>query len=131
MGGGGGLGGLIGGILGDNGPSAGGVGGTNDLARGLQSYGNELWSSVDPKERSAFGSQLAAQAMGKAPSIAEAQLKMAMDRNLSQQIAASKANRAVNPALQARMVNQAAQQGTQQVAQQGAINKLAEQQQAQ
>lgn len=83
------------------------------------------------QQRTDFGQALANQALGKSPSIADAQLKMAMDRNLSQQIAAAKANRAVNPALQARQINQAAAQGAQATAQQSAVNKLAEQQQAQ
>jgi len=79
-------------------------------------------------QRSQFGQALANQALGKAPSIAEAQLKMAMDRNLSQQIAAAKANRAVNPALAARNNVQQANQLAQQTAQQSAVNRLAEQQ---
>jgi hypothetical protein len=79
-------------------------------------------------QRSQFGQALANQALGKAPSIADAQLKMAMDRNLSQQISAAKANRAVNPALAARNNVQQANQMAQQTAQQAAVNRLAEQQ---
>lgn len=98
----------------------------NQQVQGAQDAQAQLTGLKD--QRSEFGQALANQALGKAPSITEAQLKQAMDRNLSQQIAAAKANRAVNPALQARMVNQQAGQAAQATAQQAAINRLAEQQ---
>lgn len=78
--------------------------------------------------RPAFTEQLGKAALGQGPSIADAQLKMAMDRNLSQQMAAAKSNRGVSAGLNARNVANAAANTFQGTAQQGAIDKLKEQQ---
>lgn len=75
-----------------------------------------------------FAAQLANQALGKAPSTTELQLKSAMDRSLAQQVAAAKANRAVNPALASRQVSNAAAQQQAQTAQAAGIQRLQEQQ---
>lgn len=131
--------GSIGNMLfgGGEGASSGGVSGSEDLTRGLQDTSNELLVGLGATRKDREGlvqgltQQLQAQAAGTGPSIAEAQLKMAMDRNLSQQLAAAKANKAVNPALQARALSNAANQQAQQVAQQSAVNRMAEQQQGQ
>lgn len=77
-------------------------------------------------QQTAFGQQLADRAMGKAPSIAEAQMRATQDRNLSQQMAAAKANRQVNPALAQRQVQRLAADGNQQVVQASGIAKLQE-----
>lgn len=122
---------------GGSGASSGGAGGTSDLTNGLQDQSNELLVGLGPTRQARqeatqqFVGQLQAQAMGKAPSIANAQLQMALDKNLQQQIAAAKANRSINPALAARMNVQQGNQMAMQAAQQGAVNRLAEQQQAQ
>jgi hypothetical protein len=78
--------------------------------------------------RTDFGNQLAGAALGKRPSIAEAQLKMAQDRNLSQQLAMAKSNRAVNPALASRQAAMTGAQQAQQTAQASGVQKLQEQQ---
>lgn len=82
-------------------------------------------------QQQAFADQLANQALGKGPSVTELQLRSAMDRSLGQQVAASKANRAVNPALAARQNAKMAQQSNLQTAQMAGVQKLQEQQQAQ
>lgn len=81
--------------------------------------------------RPEFSKMLAEQAMGKAPSIAESALKMAQDRNLAQQVAAAKANRAANPALASRQAAMLGAQQAQQTAQAAGIQKLQERQQQQ
>lgn len=77
-------------------------------------------------QQTAFGQSLADRAAGKAPSLAEAQMKMTQDRNLAQQLAATKANRAVNPALAFRQNQQMGAQTNQQVAQASTAAKLQE-----
>lgn len=83
------------------------------------------------QNRTDFGNQLAQGALGKGPSIAQAQLQAAQDRTLAQQVAAAKANRAVNPALAARQVGQLAAQAQQATAQNAAVARLQEQRQQQ
>ena len=75
--------------------------------------------------------QLQQQAAGRGPSIAEAQLKQAQDRNLAQQLGAAAAQRGGNAAAQQRQL--ARQQATsgQDLAQQAMIARMQEQQQAQ
>lgn len=87
-------------------------------------------ADLNPKTQQ-FGQMLADQALGKAPSLAELQLKAAQDRNLSQQLAAAKANRAVNPALAARSIQAGANQAALVNAQQAAMARIQEQRQAQ
>lgn len=122
---------VVGGIFG--GPKKGGDGGlgsVKDAALGM--YGEGAADYAAQKDnRTAFGNQLADRALGKAPSIAEAQMKSAQDRNLSQQLAATKANRAINPALAFRQTQRLGAQGGQQIAQAAGIAKLQEQQQNQ
>lgn len=78
-----------------------------------------------------FAQQLLEQAQGKAPSLAEAQLRSAQDRTLAQQLAAARSNRNVSPGLASRnLINAQGQQGAQ-LAQQAAQARLAEQQQNQ
>ncbi len=77
-------------------------------------------------QQTAFANQLAERAAGKTPSIAQAQMQQAQDRNLAQQIGAAKANRAVNPALAARQTAILGAQGNQQIAQASGIAKLQE-----
>lgn len=83
------------------------------------------------ENRTNFANQLANNALGKGPSLAEAQMRSALDRNLSQQIAAYKSNRSVNPALAMRQNGQQAAQSTQQIAQAAGTARLAEQSQNQ
>lgn len=129
------IGGQIGGALGDflGGPKTGndgGLGQIKDAALGM--YGESSADYAAQKDnRTAFGTQLADRALGKAPSIAEAQMRSAQDRNLAQQLAATKANRAVNPALAFRQTQRLGAQGGQQIAQAAGIAKLQEQTQNQ
>lgn len=105
-----------------------------DLAnQAQQTYGQNqkfLQENVDPQRKSLL-TALAEQASGKAPSIAEAQLKSAFDTSLKNQLALARSNRGGNAGLAARNVSNVAAQQQQNLAQQGAIAKLQERQQAQ
>jgi hypothetical protein len=83
------------------------------------------------ENRQAFANQLADQAAGKGPSLAQAQLQAAQDRGLAQQVAAAKANRAQNPALAARQSAQLGAQMQAQTAQNAGIARMQEMQAAQ
>jgi hypothetical protein len=143
MGGGGGLlssvGGAIGGVFNGVGGIFGKGGGYTDTDR-LQDIGNQSYhrandleaqlKKLQPQE-SELAQRLADGALGQGPSIADAQLKMAQDRSLAQQLAATRANRSLNPALAQRMINQQSASAGQALAGQSAIAKMAEQQQQQ
>lgn len=73
---------------------------------------------------------LSARAMGKGPSLAEAQLKSATNRNLAQQLAAASAMRGRNPAASQRQIMQQQGQAGRSLAQDSAIARLQEQSQA-
>lgn len=75
--------------------------------------------------------QLSQQAMGQGPSIAEAQLKSATNRNLAQQLAAAASMRGRNPAAAQRQILTAQGDAGRQLAEQSATARLQEQQQAQ
>ena len=83
------------------------------------------------QEQLDFGKALANGALGKGPSLAEAQLRQAQDRGLAQQLAAVRSQRGASPGLQARMLQQSAAQQNQQLAGQSAIARLQEQRQQQ
>ncbi len=76
-------------------------------------------------------SQLQQQAAGKGPSLADAQLKAASNRNLSQMMAAAAASRGGNAALQNRQLLMQQGQVGREVAEQSAIDRMKEQQAAQ
>lgn len=105
-----------------------------DLAnQAQQTYGQNqkfLQENVDPQRKNLL-TALAEQASGKAPSIAEAQLKSAFDTSLKNQLALARSNRGGNAGLAARNISNVAAQQQQNLAQQGAIAKLQERQQAQ
>lgn len=103
--------------------------GLQDIRNAQMNAANEVGApltAVQPKTMD-FANALADKALGKAPSIAEAQLQAAMNQNLQNQLQAARANRSVNPALAQRSIqNQAGQQAAQ-TAQQGAIMRMKEQ----
>lgn len=105
-----------------------------DLAnQAQQTYGQNqkfLQENVDPQRKSLL-TALADQASGKAPSVAEAQLKSAFDTSLKNQLALARSQRGGNAGLAARNVSNIAAQQQQNLAQQGAIAKLQERNQAQ
>jgi hypothetical protein len=105
-----------------------------DLAnQAQQTYGQNqkfLQENVDPQRKSLL-TALAEQASGKAPSVAEAQLKSAFDTSLKNQLALARSQRGGNAGLAARNISNVAAQQQQNLAQQGAIAKLQERQQAQ
>lgn len=105
-----------------------------DLAnQAQQTYGQNqkfLQENVDPQRKNLL-TALAEQASGKAPSVAEAQLKSAFDTSLKNQLALARSNRGGNAGLAARNISNVAAQQQQNIAQQGAIAKLQERQQAQ
>lgn len=88
-----------------------------------------LGSKVNPAKTKLL-QQLQTQAAGQGPSIAESQLKAAMERNLQQQLAAAKSQRGVNPAIAQRNLMRTGSQLQAQTAEQGAIARMQEQQAA-
>ncbi len=111
-----------------------------DLSKAVQKYGGMSDEQIAAaKQRQAFNAQaqqqlvgqLQGQAMGTAPSLAQAELKANQDRGLAQTMALAASQRGGNPALQAR--NLAMQQAAagRANAQQGAILGLQERQAAQ
>lgn len=70
--------------------------------------------------------QMGQAALGRGPSLAEAQLKAAQDRNLSQQLAALQSSRAGSSALGQRALLQSMGQSGQDLAQQAAVARLGE-----
>lgn len=74
--------------------------------------------------------QLSQQALGQGPSLAEAQLKSATNRNLAQQLAAAASMRGRNPAAAQRQVLMQQGDAGRQLAEQSAVARLQEQQQA-
>lgn len=83
------------------------------------------------KTRQDLTQQLAAQARGETPSLAEAQMRAAQDRNLAQQLAAVQAQRGGNVAATQRQLLQNQQAAARQVSQDAAQARLQERQQAQ
>lgn len=77
-----------------------------------------------------LAAQLSGQALGTAPSIAEAQLRSATNRNLQQQLAAAASMRGRNPAAMQRQLLQQQGEAGRQLAEQSAVARLQEQQQA-
>lgn len=126
------VGGAVGGAI-DGPADTGATGSAKDSAALGHAAASDIigdLNQIRPQQQQ-FAQQLANQATGQGPSIADAQLKAVMDRNLSQQIAAAKANRAVNPALLNRQVVQQTGQLQAQGAQQSAIDRMQEQRSAQ
>ena len=78
-------------------------------------------------QQSAFAQQLAQGAMGQGPSLADAQMKLAMDRSLQQQMAAAQAQRGGNPALAGRNAAMGAAQTGMDIAGQAGAARLQEQ----
>lgn len=91
---------------------------------------DSIYKGLNPQNIE-LGQQLAQSALGRGPSIAEALLKANNERTLAQQLSAARANRAVNPALAARQLSNAATQQNMHTAQQAAIARLQEQRQQQ
>lgn len=135
-------------VLGPVGGVLGGLGGLKDVGFGPQQADLSGMNAVQQQALAAsqqqqqqlnqlqpqqvdFAKQLADQALGKGPSLADASLRAAQDRNLSQQLAMAKTLRAPNAGLASRnLMNMGAQQA-QATNQAAAQAKLAEQQQQQ
>lgn len=104
-----------------------------DLAnQAQQEYGRQrqfMQDNIDPKRKDLIN-QLAQQASGQGPSIAEAQLRGAFDKSLQQQLAMARSGRG-NAGLAARNVSNVAAQQGQNLAQQSAIARMQEQQMGQ
>lgn len=88
-------------------------------------------SSTAQGQRQTLISQLQGQAAGTAPSLAEAQLKSASERNLAQQLAASQAQRGGSSASRERQLLRGQATAGRALAQDSAQARLAEQQSAQ
>ena len=118
----GGIGGMFGG---KKNADTGGLQAIQDAALGMYNEGSADYAA-QKDNRAALSQQLADRALGKAPSIAEAQMRQAGDRSLSQQLAAAKANKAVNPALAFRQTQRLGAESGQNIAQASGIAKLQE-----
>lgn len=94
-----------------------------------QQAANSL-KDIQPQQ-SEFAQALAQGALGKGPSLADAQMKLAMDRSLQQQLAAAQAQRGANPALAGRNAAMGAARTNADIAGQTASARLAEQRQQQ
>lgn len=81
--------------------------------------------------QTAIMQQMGQAALGQGPSLAEAQLKAAQDRNLAQQLAATQATRGGSNALNTRTLLQNMGSSGRDLAQQSAIDKIQERQAAQ
>lgn len=112
-----------------------GTGGISELASG-GALGGALGLSkgkgeniVDPYagDKAALIAQLKARANGSTPSLAEAQTNKNLGMALNNQVSAIRSAPGLNPALQARLASQAGQQAATDIAQQGTVAKLAEQ----
>lgn len=108
-------------------------------AKRLQGYVNPMVQSQVARQASTgqafdqanIAQNLAQTASGQGPSLAQAQLKSAQDRNLAQLMAAQSAARNVSGGAAARNLALASTQGNRQVAQDAASAKILEQRQAQ
>lgn len=78
-------------------------------------------------QQSEFAKQLAAGALGQGPSIADAQMKQAMERNLQQQMAVAMSQRGVSPALAQRNASMGAAKASASMGSDAAIARLQEQ----
>lgn len=87
--------------------------------------------NIARSQRQGLIRQLQQQAAGRGPSIAEAQLKQASDRNLAQQLGAAAAQRGGNAAAQQRQLARQQQASGQELGQQAMIARMQEQQAAQ
>jgi hypothetical protein len=125
------LGNAVGGLLAPN--ENPGNQGLQDIQNAGLGMANEAATDFagQSKNRTDFANSLAQGALGQGPSLAQAQLQQAQDRSLAQQVAAAKANRAVNPALAARQSAQLGAQMQQANAQNAVQARLAEQRQQQ
>jgi hypothetical protein len=82
-------------------------------------------------QQSAFAQQLAQGALGQGPSLADAQMKLAMDRSLQQQMAMAQSQRGTNPALAGRNAAMGAAQASADIGGQAGVARLQEQRQQQ
>lgn len=109
------------------GTSTAGVNGAGQMSEDEAFRQLQILKAQEPNQR-AFGDQLYNQAAGKAPSLAEAQMRSAQDRNIAQQIALAKSNRSANAGLQSRNLQMNASLGGQQLNQAVGQARLQEQQ---
>lgn len=96
----------------------------NFSAEGLKSYEQEQEAR---KKQAEFGELLAAQMRGEGPSLAQNQLKQAVDRATAEQASLAASNRGVNPALAARIQAQTTAANQQQAAADAATLRAQEQ----
>lgn len=131
------IGGMLGSVLGNAFGQGRGATKGEDKAEWISDVNTQQQQALDSlykglnTENKEFGQQLAQGALGRAPSIADMMLKANNERTLAQQLSAARSNRAVNPALAARQLSNAATQQNMQVAQQSAMARLQEQRQQQ
>lgn len=114
------------------GPNLSGVSGEAKKYQQLNNtQADQLSAQQTALQNPAIAQQLADRAMGKGPSLAQAQLQSATNRNLSQQLAAAAAMRGRNPAATQRQLLQQQGEAGRNLAGDSATARLLEQQQAQ
>lgn len=118
----------VGALLGGSGNKSNGAGSVGSVRDNQNQIAAETKQGLDTlrPQQNDFAQQLAQGALGKGPSIADAQMKLAMQQNLQQQLAAAQAQRGVNPALAGRNALMAGAQANMGIAGQGGINRLQE-----
>lgn len=142
-GGGGGIGAVVGGALGGiPGAILGGVAGSGGLGPQQASTNGTFGAQEQLSDEAfrqrqmlykqqanqeSFANQLADRALGKGPSLADAQMRAAQDRSIAQQIAMARSMRGANPGLASRNLQMSAANQAQQVNQAAAQARLQEQ----
>ena len=96
-------------------------------AAGIKKNSAESMTNPYQGQQNELIAKLQARANGQEPSLAEAQTRLNFQRALSDQVAALRSTSGLNPALQARIANQAGQQNVSDIAQQSTLSRLAEQ----
>jgi hypothetical protein len=115
----------------------GGQGAANDQLRQIQeqqqaaaAQAQNNLNAIQP-QTTEFGQALAANALGKGNSIANAQMQLAAQKNLQQQLSAAQASRGVSGGLASRNAAMAGARGSADIAGQAGVARLQEQQQQQ
>lgn len=111
------------------GPAEADMGGMNAAQAQAMAAARGQQTTLDAlsPQQAQFGKQLADSALGKGPSLAEAQMRSTQDRGIAQQLAMAKSNRGANAGLQSRNLANQGLQGNQQLAQAAAMAKMQEQ----
>ena len=95
-------------------------------ALGLNKGKGENVTNPYERDQRALVDRLARRANGYEPSMAQEQSNQALGKSLQSQVSAIRSSPGLNPALQARLINQAGQQNASDIVQQGTLARIAE-----